>query len=82
MAGHVSRTVSLVMQDVVDCGWLYINQASHFTGVTNLNRLLLTALELASGLAYLHSLGIIHADLIGGSELLTAEHPRGFLVKA
>ncbi len=35
------------MQDAVDRGWLYTSTASHFTGVTEVKKLLLTALELA-----------------------------------
>ena len=74
-------------QDAVDRGWLYTSHASHSTGVTDLQKLLLTALELAKALAYLHSMDIMHGDLTGGNVLLqssatTPEDPRGFTVKA
>jgi serine/threonine protein kinase len=74
------------MQDAVDRGWLYTRTASHFTGVTELKKLLLTALELADALAYLHSVDVMHGDLTGGNVLLhsspiTPTDPRGFIVK-
>lgn len=48
--------------------------------------MLLTALELAKALAYLHRLDILHGDLTGGNVMLTsapttANDPRGFTVK-
>ncbi|DBA84846.1 TPA: hypothetical protein ACH3X1_005872 [Trebouxia sp. C0004] len=72
--------------DAVDRGWLYTRRASHFTGVTDLKKLLLTALELANALAYLHSVDVMHGDLTGGNVLLhsspiTPTDPRGFTVK-
>ena len=75
----------LAFQDAVDRGWL-LDEASHFSGVLGLNRLLLTALELAKALAYLHRLDILHGDLTGGNVMLTstpatANDPRGFTVK-
>ena len=74
------------VQDAVDRGWLYASRASHFTGVTDLKKLLLTALELANALAYLHSVDVMHGDLTGGNVLLhsspiTPADPRGFIVK-
>ena len=74
------------LQDAVDRGWL-LSEASHFRGVVGLKRLLLTALELATALAYLHSVDIMHGDLTGGNVLLhsapvTPTDPRGFVVKA
>lgn len=73
------------VQDAVDRGWL-LSEASHFNGVVGLKRLLLTALELATALAYLHRLDIMHGDLTGGNVMLhsaplTPEDPRGFTVK-
>ena len=55
--------------------------------MTDLKKLLLTALELAKALAYLHSMDVMHGDLTGGNVLLqssvaTPEDPRGFTVKA
>lgn len=49
-------------------------------------QLLLTALELATALAYLHSVDIMHGDLTGGNVLLhsapvTPGDSRGFIVK-
>ena len=72
-------------QDAVDRGWL-LSEASHFSGVLGLKRLLLTALELAKALAYLHGLDIMHGDLTGGNVMLhsapvTSADPRGFVVK-
>ena len=88
---HEERLTSLnfvlvCMQDAVDRGWLYTSTASHFTGVTDLRKLLLTALELANALAYLHSVDVMHGDLTGGNVLLhsspiTPTDPRGFIVK-
>jgi len=54
--------------------------------VLGLNKLLLTALELAKALAYLHRLDIMHGDLTGGNVMLhsapvTKQDPRGFTVK-
>ena len=73
------------VQDAVDRGWL-LDEASHFSGVLGLNRLLLTGLELAKALAYLHRLDILHGDLTGGNVMLTSapvtkHDPRGFTVK-
>ncbi|KAA6422720.1 MAG: mixed lineage kinase, partial [Trebouxia sp. A1-2] len=72
--------------DAVDRGWLYTSTSSHFTGLTDLKKLLLTALELANALAYLHSVDVMHGDLTGGNVLLhsspiTPADPRGFIVK-
>ena len=69
----------------MDRGWL-LDQASHFSGVLGLNKLLLTALELAGALAYLHRLDIMHGDLTGGNVMLhsapaTEQDQRGFTVK-
>jgi len=69
----------------VDRGWL-LDEASHFSGVLGLNKLLLTALELAEALAYLHRLDIMHGDLTGGNVMLhsapvTEQDSRGFTVK-
>lgn len=69
----------------MDRGWL-LDEASHFSGVLGLNRLLLTGLELAKALAYLHRLDILHGDLTGGNVMLTSapvtkDDPRGFTVK-
>ena len=75
----------LPFQDAVDRGWL-LDEASHFSGVLGLNRLLLTGLELAKALTYLHRLDILHGDLTGGNVMLTSapvtkDDPRGFTVK-
>ncbi|DBA75652.1 hypothetical protein WJX79_010067 [Trebouxia sp. C0005] len=71
--------------DAVDRGWL-LDETSHFSGVLGLNKLLLTALELAKALAYLHRLDIMHGDLTGGNVMLhsapvTELDPRSFTVK-
>lgn len=73
------------MQDAVDRGWL-LDEASHFSGMLGLKKLLQTALELAKALAYLHRLDIMHGDLTGGNVMLTSapvtqDDPRGFTVK-
>jgi len=80
------KTPCKTVQDAVDRGWLYTNTSSHFTGLTDLKKLLLTALELANALAYLHSVDVMHGDLTGGNVLLhsspiTPTDPRGFIVK-
>ena len=43
-----------------------------------------TSLEIASALAYLHDLNILHGDLAGGNILLTTSNkdPRRFTCKA
>lgn len=76
---------SCSFQDAVDRGWL-LDEASHFSGVLGLTRLLLTGLELAKAMAYLHRLDILHGDLTGGNVMLTSapvtkDDPRGFTVK-
>ena len=83
----ICRGCKLVcVQDAVDRGWLYASHASHFTGVTGMRKLLLTALELANAMTYLHSVDIMHGQLTGGNVLLhsspvTAGDTTGFTVK-
>jgi len=46
-------------------------------------RLLLTLVEVASAMAYLHRMGIVHCDIKPGNVLLRSSHldPRGFTTK-
>ena len=75
----------MCLQDAVDRGWLR-TQADHEEGQLHLRRLLLTGLEVATAMAYLHGVDITHGDLTGGNILLhsapvTPKDARGFTVK-
>ncbi|KAK9825366.1 hypothetical protein WJX81_004837 [Elliptochloris bilobata] len=52
-------------------------------GPPNMDMILVTAQEIASGMAFLHSHGIIHGDLTGGNILLTSwpANQHGFCAK-
>ncbi|WIA38325.1 hypothetical protein OEZ86_001662 [Tetradesmus obliquus] len=68
--------------DAVVKGWFRTSrQPTH--GGTHLRCVALTAYEVASALAYIHSQGIMHLDLTGGNVLLTsfAGNPHGFSAK-
>ncbi|KAK9824876.1 hypothetical protein WJX74_002458 [Apatococcus lobatus] len=68
--------------EAIDKGWFQIRTSKNVF-IPNMASILLTARELASGMAYVHSLGILHGDLKGPNILLTAssEDARGFTSK-
>jgi len=59
-------------------GWL-----TEPSGNVYMHRLLLTLVEIASAMAYLHRMGIVHCDIKPGNVLLRSSHldPRGFTTK-
>ncbi|KAF5831320.1 kinase-like domain-containing protein [Dunaliella salina] len=59
-------------------GWL-----TEPSGNVYMHRLLLTLVEIASAMAYLHHMGIVHCDIKPGNVLLRSSHldPRGFTTK-
>eukprot|EP00887_Chlorella_sp_A99_P008024 scaffold12.g8024.t1 len=68
--------------DAVDRGWL--RRQRTLEGEIDMHRLLLTARDVASGLAFLHANSVLHGDLSGNNVLLAAapDDPRGFVAKA
>lgn len=74
------------LQDANQRGWLRPTSAlrSQEPVPPNMAAVLATALDIAHGLAYMHSKGILHRDLTAGNVLLVDEpsDPRGFTAKA
>ncbi|KAK9848830.1 hypothetical protein WJX84_001382 [Apatococcus fuscideae] len=61
------------LQDAIKNGWFKERETLHrVRDAPNMQAILLTALEVASALFYLHSISIVHADLTGNSVLLTS----------
>jgi tRNA A-37 threonylcarbamoyl transferase component Bud32 len=58
------------LQDAVERGWLRESR-SCVSGPVNLLAVLATAAEIASGMALLHSNGIIHGDLSAFNVMLS-----------
>lgn len=56
------------LQDAIDLGWLQ----DATSGMPNVLAVLLTAREIASGMAYLHSSGALHGDLSAFNVLLAS----------
>merc|ERR1712130_806000 len=55
----------------------YYNLSSSFERVPDLQAILATAIEIASGLAYMHSKGIVHGDLTAHNILLQSTFGKG-----
>jgi serine/threonine protein kinase len=66
------------LYDAIDIGCLRQERARH--SPPSLPAVLATALDVASGMEYLHEEGVVHGDLSGNNVLLTASKtdPRGF----
>ncbi|KAF5839107.1 hypothetical protein DUNSADRAFT_1505 [Dunaliella salina] len=62
------------LQDAIDRGWLRDGPCSVHTPV-DIVKVVHVALDIASALEYLHSVGVVHADLSAGNVLLTRLPP-------
>ncbi|CAK0736720.1 hypothetical protein CVIRNUC_000792 [Coccomyxa viridis] len=62
------------LQDAVDRGVFVMSRSNAPEQQCNVRSVRETALEIASALAYLHSLNILHGDLSGGNILLTSSN--------
>ena len=60
------------LQHAIDAG-RFRQDKSFFHGPPHLARVLATALQICSGMAYLHSQGVVHGDLSANNVLLTSE---------
>ena len=69
-------------QDGVDRGWFRTNRSA-IHGLPDLMPILATAREIASGMAHLHSMNILHGDLTSLNILLASSDidNRGFIAK-
>ena len=78
----LSSSMLLVLQGGIDRGWFRMKRAVK-DGPPNLGTILAIAQQIAGGMSYLHSRGIIHGDLAGGNVLLTTDPdaPHGFCAK-
>ncbi|KAL3147321.1 hypothetical protein ABBQ32_002806 [Trebouxia sp. C0010 RCD-2024] len=70
------------IMDAVQQGWFRTSR-SPTAGVADLRTVAMTALEIASAMAFLHSKSIVHGDLSGGNVMLTSSpiNPHGFQAK-
>ncbi|KAL0042668.1 hypothetical protein WJX79_007377 [Trebouxia sp. C0005] len=70
------------LQDALDRGWFRSRKAV-MDGSADLEAIIITATEIASAMAYLHSLDILHGDLSSNNVLLAcnSDDQRGFTAK-
>jgi len=70
------------LQDGIDRGWFRTNRSA-VHGLPDLMPILATAREVASGMAHLHSMNILHGDLTSLNVLLANSDidNRGFIAK-
>ena len=71
-----------LLQDGIERGWFRTNRSAIY-GLPDLICILATAREIASGMAHLHSLDILHGDLTSLNVLLASSDldNRGFVAK-
>ncbi len=72
----------LFWQDGIDRGWFRTNRSA-LHGLPDLTPILATVREVASGMAHLHSMNILHGDLTSLNVLLASsdDDNRGFIAK-
>jgi serine/threonine protein kinase len=72
------------LQDAIDRGAFRAVRMGRAGSQADMPAVVTTALEVASAMAYLHSVDILHGDLTAGNILLVSDHedPRGFAAKA
>lgn len=72
----------LLWQDGIDRGWFRTNRSA-LHGLPDLTPILATVREVASGMAHLHSMNILHGDLTSLNVLLASSDidNRGFIAK-
>jgi len=82
-----------IVQELCDLGHLssfiergYLREEKKITSPANMPVTIATLLDIARGMAYVHQMSIIHADLTGrnvlvSSQEMTEENPRGFSAK-
>ncbi|KAL3144130.1 hypothetical protein ABBQ32_003920 [Trebouxia sp. C0010 RCD-2024] len=70
------------LQDALDRGW-FRSRKVVMDGSADLESIIITAIEIASAMAYLHGLDILHGDLSGNNILLAcnSDDERGFTAK-
>lgn len=73
---------NVCLQDGIDRGWFRTNRSA-IHGLPDIMPILATAREVASGMAHLHSMNILHGDLTSLNVLLTSSDidNRGFIAK-
>lgn len=82
IAEHSEYLTKSVWQDGIDRGWFRTNRSA-IHGLPDLLPILATAREVASGMAHLHSINILHGDLTSLNVLLASSDidNRGFVAK-